>query len=130
MPDAFRAATVRFLRAALDRGYDSLEAGDAYDALLRVGVEDGVLIAEAPRAYTIERTGDASMSQRLWSYLEVERVLLDLTRAEDPLSEQVGDALDAVWHRLTAKEQARLNGRSASSLYLSHAMARRSRNRL
>jgi hypothetical protein len=49
------------------------------------------------------------MSARLTAYLTLARVMLTLDAHDDPVAEQVRDAMDPIWYALSAEERARLD---------------------
>ena len=44
-------------------------------------------------------------------YLSLERRMLELDELDDPLADQVRDAMDSVWYQLTKEERASLDAR-------------------
>jgi len=48
---------------------------------------------------------------RLAAYLSLEREMLALDAAGDPLADQLRDAMDPLWYGLTDQEHARLDAR-------------------
>ncbi|MGH7434305.1 MAG: hypothetical protein ACRENE_01360 [Polyangiaceae bacterium] len=52
------------------------------------------------------------MSLRLDAYLELERAMMALDDADDPMADRLRDALDPIWYSLTDEEHAFLNRRS------------------
>ena len=48
---------------------------------------------------------------RLQAYLKLERAMLDLDAADDPLADTLRDAMDPMWYALTDEERTVLDGR-------------------
>ena len=44
-------------------------------------------------------------------YLRLERLMVDLDRASDPMSDRVRDLMDSVWYRLSAEDLTLLDSR-------------------
>jgi hypothetical protein len=53
-----------------------------------------------------------AMSLRLDAYLELERAMMTLDDADDPMADRLRDALDPLFYSLTDEEHAFLNRRS------------------
>jgi hypothetical protein len=51
-------------------------------------------------------------TSRLAAYLSLEREMLALDAAGDPLAERLRDAMDPIWYSLADDEHARLNART------------------
>jgi hypothetical protein len=58
------------------------------------------------------------MTSRLDLYLTLERVMLDLDEADDPLADRVRDLMDPVWYSLSPSERAILDARHPEHLRL------------
>jgi hypothetical protein len=54
------------------------------------------------------------MSARLHAYQRLERVVLDLDEAGDPLADHLRDLMDPLWYALTDEEHALLDARPVS----------------
>jgi hypothetical protein len=52
-----------------------------------------------------------AVSTRLDGYLALERIMLELDEANDPIAEQIRDAMDPLWHSLAEDERAYLDHR-------------------
>jgi hypothetical protein len=52
------------------------------------------------------------MSARLHTYQRLERVMLELDAAGDPLADHLRDLMDPLWYALSDEEHALLDGRS------------------
>jgi hypothetical protein len=55
--------------------------------------------------------GVAMSGPRLQAYVRLERAMLDLDAADDPLADALRDAMDPIWYALTEEERAVLDGR-------------------
>jgi hypothetical protein len=52
-----------------------------------------------------------AVSIRLRAYVDLERVMMMLDAVGDPLAEVLRDALDSIWHELSADQKALLDRR-------------------
>src|SRR5438093_1466110 len=58
--------------------------------------------------------GRHAMSVRLRAYLALERAMLDLDEASDPLADVIRDRMDDVWYALSEEDRSRLDRRTGS----------------
>lgn len=59
-----------------------------------------------------------ALTDRLYLYLRLERLMMDLDDRGDPLADRIRDLMDPIWYSLSQEERGSLDGRGAVEVRL------------